>query len=193
MAETTHPGQAPSKCLPFDLWTQDTLPSLLHHMLSHQPCLPASLTPPSLVYQGSRQAGNTLLLFWAGLLTTSAPPLSPLQNRRRASSMGYQCIPALNLAGVKDWAGSWLCSREAGAAGGREEVPVSLAQVLSHPCWNTLPVSAHAWEHQQVLRCSGRGSRFLGSQSGLLGGRKGHTALLEALALYSAPLSMTKA
>lgn len=26
--------------------------------------------------------------------------------------MGYLCIPTSNLAGVKDWAGSWLCSRE---------------------------------------------------------------------------------
>lgn len=178
-------GLAHSKCLPLDPWIQDTLPPLLHPTLSHQPCLPASLTPSSPVDQGSRQAGDSLLLFWAGLLST--PPFSPSpQNRSRASSMGYLRIPAW-------WqAGGQLQSRERQLLGHEgEDTRIAWSSADPSPPAHIAYLCTHTWEHQQVLPCSS--SRFLREPEWPSGRRNGHTRFLEALALYLSPLNATKA
>lgn len=153
----------------------------LHPMLSHQPCLSASLTPPSLVDQRSRQAGDVLLLFWAGLLST--PPSSlPTPEQEEGKQHGVPVHPCTKLGRSEGagW-GAAIEQREAGAVEGRQGGLILLALVLSQPCWHVLPVSAHTWEHQQLLPCSGRGSVFLRSQSGLLGGGRAILFFLKPL------------
>lgn len=119
-------GQAHSKCLPLDPRIQDTLPPLLHPTLSHKPCLPASLTPSSPVDQGSRQAGDSLFLFWAGLLST---PLSCCHPRTGGGRAAWGTCESLHggRLGASCRAGRGSCW------GLRGRTCASLALVLTHP------------------------------------------------------------
>lgn len=113
----------------------------------------------------------------------SSPPLSPPQNRRRAGSMGYLCVTAPSLAGVKEQAGGRLRSRERQELQGEEQggTCIACSSAAPSPLARVACLCAHAWEHQQVLPCSGRGSGLLGSRSGLLGGGRAILFLLKPL------------
>lgn len=83
--------------------------------------------------------------------------------------MGYLCVTAPSLAGVKEQAGGRLRSRERQEL--REEERgglVSLALVLPHPRWHALPVSAptpgsisrYCLAQAEAVGCWGAGVAF---------------------------------
>lgn len=167
---------------------------MLHPTLSHQPCLPTSLTPPSPVDQDVKAGRGcpSPLLGWASF--HSPPPLSPPQNRKRASSKGYLCIPAPSLAGVKEEAGGQLRSRERQELQGEASRGTHIAYCTAAPS----PLARVACLCTRLGASAG--TALLGQRQQVpgelerpSGRRKGHTLLLEALALHSSPLSMTKA
>lgn len=158
-------GQAHSKCLPLDLWIQDTLPPLLHPTLSHQPCLPASLTPSSPVDQGSRQAGDSLLLFWAGFFPHALAPSHPRGGGGRAARGTCEPLHGCRLGPAAEQEGQLL-----GHQGEDTGIACSSAEP---PLQHTLPVRTHTWQQQHILPCSG--STFPREPQWPSGRRGGHT------------------
>ena len=107
--------------------------------------------------------------------------------------MGYLCVPAPSLAEVKEQAGGRLRSRERQVLQG-EERGDSHRSLWYCP----IPSGAHClslrppWSLSSAASLSQR-QRVPGEPAWPSGRRKGHTLLLEALALHSSPLSTTKA
>lgn len=164
-------SQAHSKCLPLDPWIQDTLPPLLHPTLSHKPCLPASLTPSSPVDQGSRQAGDSLFLSWAGLLSTPLSCSHPRTGGGRAAWGSCESLHGGRL-GASCRAGRGSCW------GTRGRTLASLALVLTHPLRHTSLHPPPGASAQIALL------RFLREPEWPSGRRNGHTQYHEALAYH---------